>query len=108
MLLMSGLDGAFFGAHADLFDGIKWSTGTVLKETSKALARAGIDLVDGDGVPCLRDVDTWEDALVWLKDTGPGGRYQALLDYLIEDARRDLESTDEDDSDHDKSDASRD
>lgn len=85
MLLMSGLDGGFFEAHPDLFDGIKWSTKTVFKETSEALARAGIDLVDGDRVPCLRDVDTWKDALAWQK----GGLVPLpLLDYLIEDARR--------------------
>ena len=85
MLLMSGLDGGFFEAHPDLFDGIKWSTKTVFKETSEALARAGIDLVEGDRVPCLRDVDTWKDALAWQKE---GLVPLPLLDYLIEDARR--------------------
>ena len=63
-LLMDGLDGSFFDSHGDVFDGIAWSTETVLEETSKAMARVGVRVVRG-GWAQLRDLDEWEDCVAW-------------------------------------------
>lgn len=84
MLLMSGIDGGFFGAHGDLFRGIEWSTVTVFEETCKALRRAGIDLASTHGVPRLRDLDEWEDVLAWMQEQGPGYSRQTRLVEVID------------------------
>lgn len=98
MLLMTGVEGGFVGAHRDLFRGIEWSTGTVLEETSKALKRAGIETietsetvetVDVDEVPRLRDLDEWEDVVAWMEEQGPGYERQTrLVEVLLKPSKR--------------------
>ena len=83
MLLVSGVGNGFFGAHGDLFQGIVWSTETVMVETSRALKRAGVDVIDGNYVPRLRDLDEWEDVSAWMEERGPGYGQQARLVTLI-------------------------
>ena len=71
-LLMDGLDGSFFDAHGDVFDGIAWSTETVLEETSKAMARVGVRVVQ-EGWARLRDLDEWEDCVAWRETVSESG-----------------------------------
>ncbi|BDA42497.1 hypothetical protein COCOBI_03-3870 [Coccomyxa sp. Obi] len=65
------VDGGYYlvGAsrlHPGLFQGITWSTGTVLRDNTSQAASVGLKVASCSTLPVLRDIDTIEDLQAWL------------------------------------------
>ncbi len=72
-------------SHASLFDGIAWSTNTVLEST---LERASLERLDVVCLDVLHDVDTADDLIHWLRrqDKAPP-RVSVIIPALNEASR---------------------
>lgn len=65
------IDGGYYlvGAsrlHPNLFQGITWSTGTVLRDNTSQAASVGLKVASCSTLPVLQDIDTIEDLQAWL------------------------------------------
>lgn len=64
-----------------VFEGVKWSSSSVLEKTVAGCQRAGLQVAACDTLPVLQDIDTLTDAAAWLAagkhssggDCQPGG-----------------------------------
>lgn len=54
-------------AHAELFQGIEWSTGEVLGATLANAKKANLDVAPTNTLPVLRDIDTVADLQEWMQ-----------------------------------------
>ncbi|CAL8467835.1 g7373 [Coccomyxa elongata] len=66
------VDGGYYlvGAsrlHPDMFQGITWSTGTVLHDNSSQAVSVGLKVASCSTLPVLRDIDTIDDLQAWLE-----------------------------------------
>ena len=87
------IDGGYYligmGGMADippgLFDGIAWSTSTVLQQNVANVESAGLNLAPLDSLPQLRDIDTAEDLKFWIDDIDAtqDGRLVGLATEII-------------------------
>lgn len=49
-----------------IFEGVQWSCSTVLQRTVAASTRLGLSVAPTDTLPTLQDIDTRQDAAVWV------------------------------------------
>lgn len=76
MCLGPSTDGGFYLVGASptsplplaVFDGVRWSTGTVYAETEANAARLGVNLAPRAHLPSLMDIDYKEDLEDWVSN----------------------------------------
>lgn len=60
----------------EIFEGVTWSTGSVMQRTVEAATAVGLQLAPLDTLPVLQDIDTQEDLRVWLGQRETGRQQQ--------------------------------
>ncbi|KAK9909402.1 hypothetical protein WJX75_001737 [Coccomyxa subellipsoidea] len=66
------IDGGYYLVGAsrlppDMFEGISWSTSSVLSESMSQAASIGLNVAPRSTLPVLRDIDTIEDLQAWME-----------------------------------------
>ncbi|KAK3242929.1 hypothetical protein CYMTET_47400 [Cymbomonas tetramitiformis] len=69
--------------HPELFQGIEWSTETVLQATQAAAKAANLFVAPANSIPTLQDIDTVSDLEAWYKDASKGHRLKESVDHEL-------------------------